>query len=358
MGNISIKSANPDVIWENWKQKNAKAQKLEKHYGVKGAVFKLDNITAAEFVKSVEKAIVIYLEKSIDIEPSKEKIKTEKASVRDVEKEKFYNINGYPIKSDWKGSSEVPFYKTLQKQNCSRCNGLGGVSCKKCEGSKLIPCPDCGGNVEKTKCKACEGTGKVNLEITVINEKQEKTKKNIEVKCNVCMASGKITCAKCGGTGKVSCKYCDGQGIIQCSDCKGYGIFFTYQIKPVPFKKEHESDPVLLSSIKLSGLEKEMGKEIHDAIEQVEAIIIRKPEKDLDQKFIEPSLGYYSKEIGKTVKEASKEWKQSSKKEDINIRLPIYLFPVLVLNCETKKGRTFQVYSLGSDKKFLVFGNI
>jgi len=101
-----------------------------------------------------------------------------------------------------------------------------------------------------------------------------------------------------------------------------------------------------------------MGREIHDAIDLVDAIVIRKPEKDLDQKFIEPSLGYYSKDIGKTVKEASKEWKQASKKEDINIGLPIYVFPVLVLNCETKKGKSFQVYSLGSDKKFLVFGEI
>ena len=358
MGNISIKSANPDVIWEKWKQKSAKTQKLEKYYGVKGAVFKLDNITAAEFVKGVEKATIIYLEKSLDIEPSKEKIKSEKASVRDVEKEKFYNINGYPVKSDWKGSSEVPFFKTLQKQNCSRCDGRGGVTCKKCDGSRFISCPDCGGKSERTNCKECKGTGKKIIEITMLNEKEDKTKKEIEVKCNECMGSGNITCNRCGGTGNIPCKYCDGLGIIQCSDCKGYGVFFNYQIKPVPFKKEHQSEPIILSSIKLSGLEKEMGKEIHDAIEQVEAIVIRKPDKDLDKNFIEPSLGYYSKEIGKTVKEASKEWKQASKKEEINIKLPIYVFPVLVLNCETKKGKTFQVFSLGSDKKFLVFGNI
>jgi len=309
-------------------------------------------------VKGVEKAIVIYLEKSLDIEPSKEKVKTEEASVRDVEKERFYNINGYPVKSDWKGQSEVPFFKTLQKQNCKKCNGRGGVGCKKCDGSKFVSCPDCGGKEDRTNCKECKGTGKKTIEITVLDEKQDKTKKTIEVNCNECIGSGKIVCTRCGGTGKVSCKYCDGAGIIQCSDCKGYGVFFNYQIKPVPFKKEHESEPVILSSIKLSGLEKEMGREIHDAIDLVDAIVIRKPEKDLEQKFIEPSLGYYSKDIGKTVKEASKEWKQASKKDDINIRLPIYVFPVLVLNCETKKGKTFQVFSLGSDKKFLVFGDI
>ncbi len=358
MGNISIKSANPDVIWEKWKQKNVKKQKLEKHYSVKGAVFKLENITAAEYVKGVEKAIVIYLEKSLDIEPSKEKAKTEKASVRDVEKEKFYNINLYPVKSDWKGPSEVPFFKTLQKQNCSRCDGRGGVTCKKCEGTKFISCPDCDGKSERTSCKVCKGTGKKTIEISVLNGKEEKTKKTIDVKCNVCMGSGKITCSRCGGTGKIPCQYCDGLGMIQCSDCKGYGIFFNYQIKPVPFKKEHQSEPIILSSIKLSGLEKEMGKEIHDAIDMVDAIVIRKPDKDLDKNFIEPSLGYYSKDIGKSVKEASKEWKQASKKEEINIKVPIYVFPVLVLNCATKKGKSFQVFSLGSDKKFLVFGNI
>ncbi|QEE17415.1 hypothetical protein DSAG12_03252 [Promethearchaeum syntrophicum] len=358
MGNISIKSANPDVIWEKWKQKNAKKQNLEKYYGVKGAVFKLENITAAEYVKGVEKATVIYLEKSIDIEPSREKVKTEKASVRDIEKEKFYNIDGYPIKSEWKASTEVPFYNTLQKQNCSRCDGRGGMKCKKCDGSRFIPCPDCGGNSDRTNCKECKGTGKKTIEITILNEKEEKTKKTIDVKCNECIGSGKIPCSRCGGTGKVLCRYCEGFGIIPCSDCKGYGIFFNYQIKPVPFKKEHQSEPVILSSIKLSGLEREMGKEIHDAIEQVEAIVIHKPEKELEQKFIEPSLGYYSREIKNSVKEAAKEWKLASKNDDTNIRLPIYVFPVLVLNCETKKGKRFQVFSLGSDKKFLVFGNI
>ena len=60
---ITIKSANPDDIWESWKRKASKTQKLEKHYGTKGAVFNLDQVTATEFVKNVSKAAIIYFEK-------------------------------------------------------------------------------------------------------------------------------------------------------------------------------------------------------------------------------------------------------------------------------------------------------
>ena len=49
---ITIKSANPDDIWESWKRKASKSQKLEKHYGTKGAVFNLEQVTATEIVKA------------------------------------------------------------------------------------------------------------------------------------------------------------------------------------------------------------------------------------------------------------------------------------------------------------------
>ena len=70
---IHIKSPNPDEVWEKWKLKAARSQKLEKYYGIKGAVFNLESITAAEFVKDVNKGAIFYLEKSHDIQVSTKK---------------------------------------------------------------------------------------------------------------------------------------------------------------------------------------------------------------------------------------------------------------------------------------------
>ncbi|WP_371805288.1 hypothetical protein [Candidatus Lokiarchaeum ossiferum] len=356
MSPVTIKSANPDDIWDRWKKKAVKSQKLEKHYGVKGAVFNLDNITAAEFVKGVTKAAIVFFEKSYEVKVQNIAPKKEKGDVRDIEKMKFYQFKSNPVKTEWKGDEEVPFAATLTKENCSKCTGKGGVVCKKCNGTKLVICPDC--NNKAKSCKSCEGTGKYMIEVKVLDEKNNKTTKKIEVKCNECYGTGKLTCTRCGGMGKIACKNCNATGFNSCSECRGHGSLFTYQIKPVPFKHESSAEPILLSSIKLSGLEKELGKEIQKTIEQVEGILIRNPEKELDQKFIEPNLGYYSKEIGKISKEAAKEIKNSKKNKDIKIKMPLFLFPVLALDCETKKGKKFQVYSIGSDNKFQVFGRI
>ncbi len=356
MSPVTIKSANPDEIWDKWKKKSVRSQKLEKHYGVKGAVFSIDNITAAEFVKGVNKAAILFFEKSYEVKAEKTKPKSEKGDVRDIEKVKFYNFKSNPIKAEWKGNEEVPSFASLTKVNCSKCSGRGGIACKKCNGNKVVPCPDCEGKPKK--CKTCDGTGKYKVEVKVLDDKNEKSTKTLEVKCNECYGTGKLTCTRCGGLGKVPCKNCNALGLNTCPECRGHGSLFTYDIKPVPFKAESSAEPILLSSIKLSGLEKELGKEIQKTIEQVEGILIRNPEKELDQKFIEPNLGYFTKEIGKISKEASKEWKNASKKKEVKIKLPIFLFPVLALDCETKKGKKFQVFCIGSEKKFQVFGQI
>lgn len=353
---VTIKSPNSDDVWANWKSKASKSQKLEKHYGIKGAVFKLDDITAAEYIKNVTKAAIVYFEKRYEVKASNAKIKKEQGDVRDIEKEKFYLIKGRPIKAEWKAKDEVPAFESLKAVNCSKCAGKGGNACKKCNGSKLVECPDCDG---KTKnCKYCDGSGKYSVNVTVYNEKNEKLTKKIQVKCKNCYGSGKIACSRCGGTGKIACKNCNATGLNSCGKCNGHGSLFDYEIKPVPFKEESEAEPIILTSIKLSGLEKEMGKEIQKTIEQVEGIVISQPDNQLNQKFIEPNLGYFPKEVGKMIKDAQKEWKSASKDRDINIKPPLYLFPVLALDCETKKGKKFQVICVGSDKRFQVFGKI
>jgi hypothetical protein len=356
---ITIKSANPDDIWESWKQKASKSQKLEKHYGVKGAVFRLEQVTATEFVKGVSKAAIIYFEKSFDIKPDKTKPKEEKATIKELERIKFYSFSGERPKIDeWKGKDEVASYQSLKKVSCEKCKGTKGSLCKKCDGTKTRDCPDCDGKNDKLKCKKCDGSGNLPVELEVYDEHNKKTKKVLQVSCGTCLGTGIIPCKTCGGSGKVPCKYCDAIGKSPCSKCDGTGVMYTYLIKPVPFKEEHEAEPIVLSSIKLSGLEKELGKEIQKTLEQVEGILIRNPKKELNQKYVEPNLGYFPKEVGKIVKEAGKEWKNADGKKELSIQLPIYIFPVLALECETKKGKKFTVYGIGSDKKYQVFGEI
>lgn len=356
MSPVLIKSPNSDAIWAKWKHKNVQSQKLEKHYGIKGAVFKIDDITAAEFVQAVKKGSLLYYEKTMEIKPSAVKPRTERTTLKKIEKVKFYSFSGTLVKDEWKGDTTVPMYDSLVKENCPKCKGAGGTPCKKCGGTKLLTCPDCS-NKPKS-CNNCNGTGKLKAEITVLNEKQQKSKKILEVNCHQCYGNGKELCMRCGGSGKVTCKYCVGTGLSSCGECDGTGSIFRYDIKPVPFKYEQYSEPVILSSMKLTGLEKEMGREIQKAIEQVEGIPIKNPDKELTQSYLEPNLGYYDKETNNVVKQAEREWKEAEKNDDLKIHLPLYLFPLIILECTTRKGSKFQVYSIGSEQKFLTFGSI
>ena len=354
---VKIKSPNLDDVWDRWKKKSAKSQKLEKHYGVKGASFNLDNITAAEFVTGVTKGAIIYLEKSYSVKGgSAGKGKKQSGTAKDVEREKFYQFASSPVKSEWKGPKEVSMFQSLQAQNCPKCGGKSGLTCTKCKGVGSIACPDCGGKA--LTCKHCKGGGKEEIMITVINERGDKNRVPKTVNCSRCFGSGKMVCGRCGGIGKVPCKSCNGMGLDECPTCRGAGRTFEYAVSPVPFKSVSNSKPILLTSGKIGGLEKELGADMADIIQKVEAIMIRNPEKELNPKGIEPNLGFMDKPIQKIIKVAQKEWKDASKKEDLSIGVPIYLFPVQILDCVTRKGKKFQVVSLGSDKRFMVVGRI
>ncbi|MHA1583835.1 MAG: hypothetical protein ACTSVU_08800 [Promethearchaeota archaeon] len=355
---VTIKSPNPDDVWENWKRTAQRNQNLEKYYKIKGAVFDITSITAAEYIKAVHKEALIFFERSRDIKPTSVKPKIIKVNANKLEKVRFYQFSGVVNKENWKEKEEVPFYNTLKKEACSDCGGTGGAQCKKCNGTGYVPCPTCSKNNDKLACKTCNGTGKIEIEIEVLNEKGEKTKKKSIVSCPDCYGLKQKKCPKCGGTHRIVCSYCNGLGKNKCSKCNGYGYLYSYEIKPVPFKEEHSAEPILLSSIKISGVERDLGKEIQKAMDEVEGIVIRTPNKELNQKFIEPTLGYYSKEIGKIAKQASKEWKNAEKDKEINIRPPIYLFPLLSLDCETKKGKKFQIVCIGSEKKYKVYGKV
>ncbi len=78
--------------------------------------------------------------------------------------------------------------------------------------------------------------------------------------------------------------------------------------------------------------------------------------KDLESK-VEPSLGYINKNINKTVGAARSDYKKYDKDKDSTITTQIYLFPMIQMFCETKRGSKFEIYSLGSGAKFMIYSS-
>ncbi|MFX0076752.1 MAG: zinc finger-like domain-containing protein [Candidatus Hermodarchaeota archaeon] len=318
MPDVRIKTPNLDDIFEKWKQRSVRTdkKKMEKQFGTKGAIFSLDAISAAEYVKDTQKEAAIYfaIKKTVGAVPKGTDEKVVLAPK--VPRETFYSFKGNPKvnKDNWKGDEKVPTYETLQTVSCKNCNGKGYV-----EG----------------KCKTCKGTGKIEEKVIVLTgEDQKKEEKPFSYSCGVCYGTG---------TSKE-----------QCRDCDGHKNMYKYQILPVPFKTVVTGIPVLHSSAQ-TRYEKEIERDLHQMIEEVEGIRFNEF-KDLEAK-AEPSLGYLNKNIKKTISSAASDYKTYSKDKEAQITTQIYLFPMIQMFCETKKGSKFEIYSLGSANKFMIYSN-
>ncbi len=318
MPDVRIKTPNLDEIFEKWKQRAVRKDKkrMEKQFGTKGAVFSLDAVSAAEYVKDTQKEAAIYfaIKKTIGTAPTGAEEKTVLAPR--VVRETFYSFKGEGKlnKENWKGDEKVPTYETIQAVSCKKCSGKGYV---------------------EEKCKTCKGTGKIEEKLTVLTgEEQKKETKPFSYPCGVCFGTG---------TRK-----------IKCSDCEGHKSLFKYQILPVPFKTVVTGIPVLHSSAQTK-YEKEIERDLHQIIEEVEGIRFN-DFKDLESK-AEASLGYWNKNIKKTINSAGSDFKSYSKDKEAQITTQIYLFPMIQMFCETKKGAKFEIYSLGSANKFMIYSN-
>ncbi len=317
MSKIQIKAPNTDVIFEKWKQQanRKRKKKLEKEFGVKGAVFSIDNISAGETVKDTMKEAAIYFAVKKTIEPTKEKEEEVIVEPEKVKKETFYEFKKDVIKDNWKGDDKVPIFSTLTPKPCPECKGKGFI---------------------EEKCKDCKGTGNIEEEMKIYQDEEQNKEKKVF----------KYPCATCYGTGKVK---------ERCKECGGSKNLYAYKIKPVPFKRKETGIPILHSSAQTK-YEKEIREDLHKLIDEVEGIKFSNF-KDLDKK-AEPSLGYYNKNIKKTTKEAGKDYDKYEKDKDTKIVSQIYLFPMIQLFCETKnKAKSFEIYALGSDKNFMIYSN-
>ncbi|MBD3194866.1 MAG: hypothetical protein GF317_07420 [Candidatus Lokiarchaeota archaeon] len=317
MADVRIKSPNLDDVFDKWKQKAVRKDKktMEKQFGTKGAVFSPDAISAAETVKETKKEAAIYFAIKKVIEPAKAKGDEELVRADKVAKETFFAFKGDVDKDNWDEDDVVPMYNTLKAEACSRCSGKG---------------------YSEEKCGSCGGSGKQQDKLIVLEgEEQDKQKKVFEYPCGNCYGTGKV---------RERCKECDGQK-----------NFYKYQILPVPFKRVVTGMPVLHSSAKTK-YEKEMEEDLHKLIDEVEGIKFD-DFKTLDKK-AEASLGYYNKDIKKTIKNAGKDYKNYEKDDDTNIITKIHLFPMIQFFCETKKGKSFEIYSIGSEQKFITYSNL
>ncbi len=318
MTDVRIKTPNLDEIFEKWKQSAVRSdkKKMEKQFGTKGAIFSLDAISAAEYVKDTQKEAAIYFAiKKTEGELAKD-TDEETVLAPKVGRETFYSFKaqGKINKSDWKGDEIIPTYETLQPIPCKKCNGKGYI---------------------ESKCKTCKGTGKIEEQLQVLTgEEQKKEVKPFSYSCGVCYGTG---------TSKEQCK-----------DCGGHKNLYKYQVLPVPFKTVITGIPVLHSSA-LTKYEKEIERDLHQMIEEVEGIKFN-DFKELESKS-EASLGYWNKNIKKTISSAGSDYKDYSKDKEAQITTQIYLFPMIQMFCETKKGAKFEIYSLGSANKFMTYSN-
>ena len=315
---VRIKTPNLDEIFEKWKQRSIRKdkKKMEKQFGTKGAVFSLDAVSAAEYVKDTQKEAAIYfaIKKTVGAVPKGSEEKTVLAPK--VTRETFYSFKGKSKvnKDNWKGDDKVPTYETIQSVSCKNCSGKGYI---------------------ESKCKTCKGTGKIEEKLSVIiGEDQKKEVKPFSYPCGVCYGTG---------TSKE-----------QCRDCGGHKNTYKYQILPAPFKTVVTGIPVLHSSAQTK-YEKEIERDLHQMIEDVEGIRFN-DFKNLESK-AEPSLGYWNKNIKKTISAAGSDYKTYSKDKEAQITTQIYLFPMIQMFCETKKGAKFEIYSLGSANKFMIYSN-
>src|SRR5271157_43295 len=353
---VTIKSPNADEIFDAYKQKAPKKD-LEKAYGVKGAVFNIDQITAAEYVQNVQKGCVLYFQYKEGAKASKEaaeELYTDPSKVGGIT---FYDFGTANVqRSSWKKKDDtVPGYKTLKEASCDKCGGNGYTACD-CKNTGIQKCSKCDGK-GVMQCNTCKGEGTLSTDISVIDAQGAKKNVSKSYNCPDCFGNGTRLCTDCDGTGKVLCSKCKGMKGLPCKECGGTGIYYSYTMIPVPFKSASGLEDAIFPSLKLGKFEKEMGKELEEILPQTDAITVKKIE-DLTQKIIEPNLGYFDGAIKTAMGACQKQFKTLEKTPGTKPQLPVWVFPLLILDCKTKKGTTFQVYAIGTEQSFVCKGTL
>ena len=212
MPDIRIKTPPLDKVFEKWKQRAVRTdrKKMEKEFGTKGAVFSLDAVSAAEYVKETTKEAAIYFALKKSLGPAPKGKEENLVTAPRVVREQFYSFKGAGKinKEEWKGNEIVPHFESIQAVSCKNCRGKGYI---------------------ENKCKTCKGTGKIEETLTVlVGEEQKKEKKPFSYPCATCFGTGNRT--------------------EPCKECGGYKNMYKYEELPVPFQTVVTGAPNLHSS--------------------------------------------------------------------------------------------------------------
>lgn len=356
---MSVKTPNTDDVFSRFINKTS-AGKLEKLFAQKNVKFEKGNISAAESVTNVDKSACFFFRSKI-IQPSEGPTKFKES--KEMESKKlvkvtFYNFHGKKVDPEnWKDDDEVPFLKTIEKVKCPQkgCEN-GKILCQKCKGVGQISCSKCKGKGHY-ECKACKGTGKIELKLNVKDEKGNKVKEPLKISCKACYGAGKTFCATCAGTGKENCKKCKGERHNPCKKCAGEGGLYKYKIGAVPFAaypggKDYEPHLFFRKE-----LEKKMGEELDKVITKVDGVYVRSI-KDMNEKWITPQLGVWNSDIANRMKDCSKEFKELDKSRSHKAEYPIYVFPIFKLDVTTPRGKSFRIFSVGTERGYSVFSDL
>lgn len=354
---ITIKSPNPDDVFARY-LRIANKSDVEKAYAVKGAVFDLDKISAAECVQNVTKGSVFYFQYKTEIKPAaKGKDDKQEVDVVKADRIDFFDFGTAVVdKEKWKKKEDkVPGFETIQEVNCPKCAGNGYLKCD-CGGSGTVKCGKCQGKgtIDDARCK---GKGTQEVEITYYDGAMNKNRVRKSYQCPECFGAGKLTCTECNGQGTLPCKRCGGRKGQTCKECGGVGKYYSYNLIPVPYKAVSGLDVAIFPSLKLGKFEKEMGQELGEILEKSDAIAI-KDVKDLNQKIIEPTLGFFDGQVKSAMNNCAKEFSSLEKGKDTTPKYPIWVFPMIIMECGTKKGNGYQIYAIGTEKSFIVKGTM
>jgi len=341
-----LKPPSPDDVFSRWVN-GMRDDEVEALFARKDMPFDRSSVSAAEFVKEVDRKIAVFFMSKIEtggVEAEKKE-----SNYEGLLKVKFYEFPKGKASSELKLESRIPFFDSLEKVECSECDGTGYIECDKCGGKGTLPCDKCGQSGELS-CDECEGSKEVTLTLSVISDGNE-VERELRIHCPTCFGSGKVVCGKCGGLAKLVCNECGGDGKFPCKKCKGAGVIFTYKVSPPPIsgKKSY----LIYFKPEVDSVLSEM---LEEKVSQLEAVKINNHEQ-LNKSSLEAMLGFYNKDVDSKASRARKLFAELEKKADKTGETPIYpiyIFPILRLYVETAKGKGIQVFAAGGEKNYTI----
>ena len=351
---MDVQAVTSDEIFQEW-LRNADGKRLKKYFEKKKVDFKREHVSAVETVYDVSKFIVIYFRKKTPEAFAKgEDGKVETVTADKLGKYRFYDFQGKRVDFDqWKEDTSVPSLASIRRVDCQKCHGAGTIGCEKCGRSGRIKCDKCSGT-GKTSCSSCKGTGSITIELDVYDANNKKRKIQKTIPCPKCGHTGSDVCSKCGGGRSVLCRNCDGGSNI-CKDCKGFGVYYQFKYEAVPFLSQRQSAMVFYKRDVEKFIDK---KEVEQLLNSrnTSGLTLNNIE-DLTQGRLVPQLNYWTPDADKICNEAKKEFKKLLKTREVEQNQKIMVFPALQLRCKSTKGKSFELFGIGSSGNFVVLSD-